>query len=115
MAAILLLQMIFISGYRAARACMVRRVVGLHVVHHQIVQRTAVQDMLDILEKDAAHGPVHGVEEHRLLVHQQVGIIGNASGHRIDALEQGQPAVITADPIKIFRELFDAIHPCVPP
>ena len=87
-----------------------RGVVGLHVVHHEIIELPPAELMGEVFEEHAVHGLVHGVEEHRLLIEQEVGVIGNAVGHAVDALEEGQPPVVCADPDQIVQDFSCAIH-----
>lgn len=55
-------------------------VVGLHVVDKDIVQRPAVQSVLQVLHKLGLDRPVHRVEKDGLFVQQQVGIVGHPLG-----------------------------------
>ena len=56
------------SGEAEQQRLNVGAVVGLHVVDHQVVQRTAVQGVEHVLQELAGDGGVHGVHHGGLLV-----------------------------------------------
>ena len=85
-------------------------VVGLHVVDDHVIQRPAVQQVLQIFHQLAAGGPVHRVEENGGLVQQKVGIVADPPGDGMDILKQGQPPVVGAHPIKLVGHLAYTIH-----
>ena len=84
--------------------------VGLHVVDDQIIQRAAVQQVLDVLQQLAAGRPVHSVEQHSLLIQQQVSVIGYAARDGMDIFKQGKAVVVRTDPIQIVRYIAYAVH-----
>ena len=85
-------------------------VVRLHVLHHQVVQLPPVQGVGHVFQKDAVHGLVHRVEEDGLLIEKQIGVIGDAVGHAVDALEAGQTPVVRADPDQVVGDFSCAVH-----
>ena len=85
-------------------------VVGLHVMHHDVVERTAVQGIGDVLEELAGDGVVDRVEQDGLLVEQDVGVVAHAAGDGVDALKQSQPPVRRADPKQIVIDFHCAVH-----
>ena len=85
-------------------------VVGLHMVYHQIVEGSAAQLVRQIFEEHAINGLVHGVEEHRLLIQQQIGVIGNAVGDAVHTLKEGEATVVRTDPDQIVCDFSCAIH-----
>ena len=85
-------------------------VVGLHVVDDQIVERPPAEHMGDILQEQIRHGAVNGVEQNRLLIHHQIGVVGHAARDRVHILKKGQPAIRSADPIEVLLNLLDTIH-----
>ncbi|MPM49176.1 hypothetical protein SDC9_95904 [bioreactor metagenome] len=86
------------------------RMVRLHVLDDHIVERTSAQHIGHILKKDLAHGLVDRVKQDGTLIHQQIGIVGNPAGHRIDSLKHGKPAVVCADPKEVIRHFSCAMH-----
>src|SRR5699024_8282915 len=54
--------------------------------------------------------PVHGVEEHGLLVQQQVGVVADPLGDGVDVLKQVEPVVVGPHPVQIVGYLAHAIH-----
>ena len=85
-------------------------VVHLHVLHDDIVQLAAAEHVGHVLQILAGGGGVHRVEHDGLVVQQDIGVVGNALGDLVDALEQGQAAVIGADPVQIAGYIADTIH-----
>ena len=85
-------------------------VVGLHVMHHDVIERTAVQDVGHVLKELTGHGVIHRVEQDGLLVEQDVGVVAHAAGDGVDALEQSQTAVRCADPVQIVIDFHRAVH-----
>ena len=87
-----------------------RGMVRLHMLHDEVVELPPAQHMVDVLKEQAADGLIAGVEQHRFLVQQQVGVIADAVGQRIGILKQVQPPLTRADPIEIFGHFPDTIH-----
>ena len=87
-------------------------VVRLHVLYHQIIQGPAVQGMGHIFQEDAVHGLVHRIEQDGFLVQQEIGVVGDAVGHAIDALEAGETPIVRADPDQILGNFSCAVHSC---
>ena len=85
-------------------------VIRLHMVDDQAVQRPLAQQVLQILQQLAAGRPIHRVEEHALLIQQEVGVVGDAPGDGMDIFEQSRPVVVGAHPIQIFRHFAYAVH-----
>ena len=86
------------------------RVIRLHVMHDEIIELPSIEHLLDIFKKDTLYRLIHGVQQYRLLIHQQIRIVRNASRDLIYTLKQRQPAVISSDPVKILRHFSIAIH-----
>ena len=87
-----------------------RAVVGLHMVDDQIVQRAAVQQVLDVLQQLAAGRPVYGVKQHGLLIEQQVSVVGYTARDGMDIFKQGKAMIVRTDPIQIVRYIAYAVH-----
>ena len=85
-------------------------VVRLHVGNDQIVQSPSRQRMLQIFKEGGGHRLVHRVKQNRFFVQQQIGIIGNAVGHAVNALEAGQPSVVGTYPDQIVQNFSCAVH-----
>ena len=88
-------------------------VVGLHVVHDDVVQRAAAEDMGEVFKKLTGDGLVHRVEQDGLFVEQDIGIVRHAARDGVHALKQGQTAVGRADPIQILGHFHSAVHTCL--
>ena len=63
-----------------------------------------------IFEEDAVNGLVHGVEQNRHVVAEQVGVVRYAGGDGVDALKHGQAPVVAAHPYQIGGDLLGAVH-----
>ena len=87
-----------------------RAVVRLHMVHHHIVQRASAQAVLQILLEPHGHGLLHGIQQHRLLVQHQIGVVADASGDGKDILKKGQAAVRSPYVHHIRCDLLYTIH-----
>ena len=105
------------AGLRMAQQQTLHRggMVRLHVGDDQVIQGPAAQGVLQILKESLIHRLIHGIEQDGFLIQQQVGVIGNAIGHTVNALEAGQAAVIRAYPNQIVRYFSGAIHNRKPP
>ena len=85
-------------------------VVGLHVVDEYIVQPPALEGVLQVLEELVLDRPVHRVEEHRLLIQQQVGVVGHPPGDRVVTFKAGALPVVAADPDQILCHVPHTMH-----
>ena len=74
-------------------ACMVR----FHVVDDQVVRQTACQSLLHVGQPLGGLAGVYGVHDGDLVVHDDIGVIGDAVGHHVLALEQVDGLVVYAD------------------
>lgn len=85
-------------------------VVHLHVLDDDIVQLTATEHVIQILQILLGSGSVHSVEHHGFLIQQDIGVVRHAHGDLVDALEQSQAPVVGADPGQIISNFSDTIH-----
>ena len=85
-------------------------VVGLEVVDNQPVEAALTQQILQILHHLAADGPVHGVEQHRLLIQQQVGVIADPLGDGMNIFKQMGTVIVGADPVEIVSYFTNVVH-----
>ena len=90
-------------------------VIRLHVIDDQIVERTAVKDVLEVLEELIGYAPVDGIQQHGLFIQQHIGVIGHAARDGEYVFKQRQTAVAAAHPVKIILNLLHAIHSSRPP
>ena len=97
---------------RVARDELLQRggMVGLHMVHDDVIERAAAERMLDVLEEHAAHGLVDRIEQDGLFIQQKIGVVGNALRDAVDALKHREPAVVCADPDQVLPNFFSTIH-----
>ena len=88
-------------------------VVGLHMVHDDVVQRTAAENKGEVFKKLTGDGLIHRVEQDGLLVEQDIGVVRHAARDGVHALKQSQTAVGRADPVQILGHLHSAVHACL--
>ena len=79
-------------------------VVGLHVLHDQIIRFSAAQDFLYVAQPFIGKSGVHSIHDDDLLVQDHVGIVGHAEGNHILTLEQVDIMIVDAD---IFDRICD--------
>ena len=98
------------AGILCQYSCQGAGVIGLHMVHEHIVERPAAEAIPESLQEGFALRPVHGVQERRLLVEEQVGIVADAARDGINVFKQRQTVVVLAQ-IKII--VIDSLqHKC---
>ena len=85
-------------------------VVRLHVVDDHIVQRPALEGVLQVLIEMRAHGGVRRVQQDGLLVQQQIRVVADAPGNGVHVLKQGQPPVGAAEQKDVVRNLANRMH-----
>ena len=71
--------------------------IGLHVLHDQIIRLSAVQDFLQITEPLIGKFHVHSVHDSDLLVHDDIGIVCHAERDNILTFKQVDLMIIDAD------------------
>ena len=71
-------------------------VVGLHVVHHEIVDGAVAYHLVYILKILDKEVHLHGVDEADFLVDDEIGVVRHSVGQRPQALEEFLVAVVDA-------------------
>ena len=87
-----------------------RGVVGLHVVHHEIIERAACQHRLRIFHELTPHRPVRRIEKHRFLIQKQIAVIGYAVRKRMNIFKLREAMIARPFPIQIVRHFTVTIH-----
>ena len=87
-----------------------RAVVRLDVIDDDVVDLATIEQVLERLEEALLDRTVDGVEEHDLLVEQQVVVIGHAVRHGMAAFEEPEALVVSANPKQAVGELLFAVH-----
>ena len=87
-----------------------RAVVGLDVIDDDVVNLAAIEQVFERLEEALLDRTVDGVEEHDLLVEQQIVVIGHAVRHGMTAFEEPEALVVSANPKQAVGELLFAVH-----
>lgn len=73
-----------------------RRMVGLHVVYDEVVDRSVTEHLVDVFDKTAAERLLDRIDEGHLLVDNEVGVVRDAVRERPEPLEAGRGAVVDA-------------------
>ena len=89
--------------------------IRLHMVNHQIIQRTARQCSGNIFIELTADRVIHCVKQNSLFVQQQIAVIGNATRNREQIFKPTQAAIASAHINKIILDLSDRVHRKKPP
>ena len=84
--------------------------IGLHMVHDDVVKLAAVQGIFQIFSKYIGNGAINGINERGLFALQQVCVVGNTLGDGIYALKQGQTTVVCSEVGKIAGKLVYIVH-----
>ena len=84
------------------------------MLDHEEVQLPAGKHMFDVLKEHLAHRGIDGVKQHRVVVQEQIGVVGNAVGDGIHPLKHSQPAVIATHPPEIVGNLAHTVHKKTP-
>ena len=85
------------GGVGVHKAHDVGAVIRLHVLHHQIVRRAALQRRRQAVHPLLAEMGVHRVHHGDLLVQNDVGVVGHAQRHVVLPLKQCHLMVVDAD------------------
>ena len=81
-------------------------VVRLHVIDHQIVQLAAVEQLSHALEEEVGIADVDRIDQHGLVVDDQIRVVGHAPGERPQVFKQCFLAIVYAYVINVFRNSF---------
>ena len=84
--------------------------VGLHMLHHQVVGLAAAQGVFNVLEPFAGLLLVDGVHDGDLVVENHIGIVAHAVGHHILTLEEIHLVVVGADINNGIGDFFQHLH-----
>ena len=90
-------------------------VVRLHVLHDHVIERTAVQRMNDVLDKLPADGLVRRIEQHGLVIEQDIAVVGHPARNGEKVFKSAQAAVAAANINEIFLDLSGTVHRTTPP
>ena len=90
-------------------------VVRLHVLHDHVVERTAVQRMNDVLDELTADGLVRRIEQHGLVIEQDIAVVGHPARNGEKVFKSAQAAVAAANINEIFLDLSGTVHRTTPP
>ena len=81
--------------------CQCCAVVGFHMVDDDVIQLASVQQMSQIVEKDAGYSVVDGIKQHRFFSDREIRVVGNPLRDRVYIFKKSQTAVVSADPVKL--------------
>ena len=87
----------------------VRRVVRLHVLHHEVVGRAAGERRLDVGEPGVAEALIHRVHHGDLPVDDHVAVVGHAARDDVLSLEEVDVVVVHADVLDVVADCHIAV------
>ena len=85
-------------------------VVRLHVIDDQIVQRTSVQDIVNIFQELMGNRGIHCVDQCCFFICDQVGVVRNTPRYGKQVFKKCQSAVIAAYPAYCVIQFSRAVH-----
>ena len=88
--------------------------VGLHVLHDDVVERLAREREGEIFKEQIAHGVVHRVDEGVLSALYKIGVVRNAARDGVSALKEGDAPVVPAEIVKSLCDLLTILHSVLP-
>ena len=80
------------------------------MLDYEIVYASALQRVIQILNKLMGYGCVNRIHQSNLLIHNQIRIIGYASGYRKQVLKKSKPSVVAPYPPNVFSYLSCTLH-----
>ena len=81
------------------------RMVGLHMLHHQIIRLTAVQSVLQIVQPGMGKAGIHRIHDSDLLIQDHIGIISHTVGDNVLTFKQVDLMVINANILNIVCDI----------
>ena len=84
--------------------------VWLHVVYDEAVYRSPLKDKLQLMHEDVRVTYIHRINEGRLLIYNQVGVICHTIGQAPHVLKESLHAVIHTDVVYGVGDLRYLIH-----
>ncbi len=82
------------------------RVVGLHVVNHQVIDGPVADNILNIVEVLVDKRTLNRVDERNFVIDNQVGIIGNSMRNGPDVFEQVGAAIVESQKPDVFSKIY---------
>ena len=80
--------------------------VRLHVIDHQIVQLAAAKQLGHALEEEVGIADIDRIDEHSLVVDDQIRVVGHAPGERPQVFKQCFLAIVYAYVINVLSNSF---------
>ena len=77
------------------------RVVGLHVLHHQVIRLALAQDLLQVIQPFMGEILIYCVHDGDLVVQDHIGVIGHTIGNYVLSLKQVYLMVVYTDVLDI--------------
>ena len=84
--------------------------VWLHMVYDEVVYRSPLKDKLQLMHEDIRVTYIHRINEGRLLIYNQVGVICHTVGQAPHVLKESLHAVIHTDVVYGVSDLRYLIH-----
>ena len=80
--------------------------IRLHMIYHEIIQRTSVQGIRYFFQENIRVTNIDRIDQYGFLVYDQERVIGNAVWQRPHILEEGLLTVINSYIINFIRNFF---------
>ena len=87
----------------------IRGMIGLHVLHDQIVRLSAAENGLEVSQPLFSEVLVNSVHDRDLLVHDDIGIVRHSERNHILSLEQVYLMIINANILDVICNLHTAL------
>ena len=84
--------------------------VWLHMVYDEVIYRPPLKDKLQLMHEDVRVTYIHRINEGRLLIYNQVGVICHTIGQAPHVLKESLHAVIHTDVVYGVSDLRYLIH-----
>ncbi|KXA70078.1 hypothetical protein HMPREF3201_00350 [Megasphaera sp. MJR8396C] len=91
------------------RAGMIR----FHVLDNEVVQFAAFEQVFYIFKKFVTARFIHGIDEARLFIIEEIGIISNTLRKGEDPFKQFRPEIVASHPIDTVFNFFYTMHICI--
>ena len=79
--------------------------VGLHVVRHDVVNRGGVNDLPDIFDHLSREGTVHGIDQGRFFINDEIGVIrGPTMGRIRETMKVPSVPIDGSNPEDVFKD-----------
>ena len=87
-----------------------RRMVRLPVIDDDVVQRTSIQDMVQVVQEIRCKFEIDRIKQHCFFIQQDIGVVTYAFRNRMNSLKNIGTVIVHTDPIQIFYDFTNICH-----